>query len=364
MAYTDVDPEVFKRNQEAAAARRTWMSAEYYQPQIGTLEKKGRNVIRLMPPHENMKGDAFIVVKMHFFPSTTIGKNGRPVPIAINCLSEWAEECDGCKHVDRLFADAKNEDDPEAQAVLTRQAKDQRSKIRAFTQLVDMDHPEKGVQRYAFPGDLENKLRMCFHDDENQFRNIAHPKTGRDIILTIWKKPGTDFNDFDAKPKEAATNLRDMDWLDKIEDLALLRQKPSKEDMLKAIRGERPTSALPTTGKTATATATVEKAATKSAVPAAPPVVAAKPAVVAKPKRQPIVEEPEVVEEVNSDPWATGRAGCIEAGFTEFSEITPEETEKLKKPNCFTKEPDPKDGMCQGCRVLLPCLTAKLAAAA
>jgi hypothetical protein len=366
--YTDVDPEVFKRNQEAAAARRSWMSAEYYTPTIGTQAQPGRNVIRLMPPHENMAGDAFIVVKMHFFPSTQIGKNGRPVPIAINCLSEYGEECDGCRHVDRLMKDAKDEDNPDQAALVTRQAKDQAAKIRAFCQIVDMDHPEKGVQRYAFPGDLENKLRMCFEDDDKNFRNITHPKTGRDVILKVWKKPGTDFNDYDAKSKESATALRDMDWLDKIEDLSELRRKPSKDDMLKAVRGERPAGALPTTAKTAetkpapavkqTATAKVEpKAEAPKPAPAAKTTPAATPT-----KRQPVVEESESVD--GGDPWAPGRAACIEAGFNEFSEITPDEVEKIKKPNCFTKEAEPTDSMCQGCRVLLPCLTARLAAAA
>lgn len=365
MPYTDVDPEVFKKNQEAAAARRSWTSAEYWSPNIGTLQQPARNVIRIMPPHENMNGDAFVVVKMHFFPSTQMGRNNRPIPIAINCLSEYAEECDGCKHVDKLFREAKNEDDPEQQAVLTRQAKDQAAKVRAFCQIVDMEHAEKGVQRYAFASEVENKLRMCFQDDENQFRNITHPKTGRDVIFKLWKKPGTDFNDYDAKVKESASALRDMDWLDKIEDLNELRKKPTRNDMLLAVRGERPPGALPTTAKTDPAKAVAAKPVpTPKAAPVPAPAPVAAP-VAAKTKRQPVVEEEErEPETTNDDPWAVGRAACVEAKFAEFAEITPEEVEKIRKPNCYTKEPDPLDSMCQGCRVLLPCLTAKLAAAA
>lgn len=353
MAYTDVDPDVFKRNQEAAAARRNYTSAEYFSPKIGTLAAPARNVFRIMPPHENMAGDAFVIVKMHFFPSKEVGASGRPIPIAINCLSEWGEDCDGCVHVDKLFKEARDEDDPERQVILTRQAKDQRAKVRGFCQVVDLDHPDKGVQRYAFSTDVENKLRMCFHDDDGNFRNVSHPKTGRDVVFKVWKKPGTDFNDYDAKPKESSSALRDMDWLDKIEDLSLLRQKPSKADMLKAVAGERSTGALPQTNKT-------EKAVAKAETPksAPPPAAKAEAPKAEKPKRQPVSDD------APSDPWAVGRAACIEASFTEFAEVTPAEVEKIRKPNCFTKEPDPTDSMCQGCRVLLPCLTAKLAAAA
>jgi hypothetical protein len=107
-----------------------------------------------------------------------------------------------------------------------------------------------------------------------------------------------------------------------------------------------------------TATAKVEpKAEAPKPAPAAKTTPAATPT-----KRQPVVEESESVD--GGDPWAPGRAACIEAGFNEFSEITPDEVEKIKKPNCFTKEAEPTDSMCQGCRVLLPCLTARLAAAA
>ena len=366
MAYTDVDPETFKRNQEAAAARRNYTSAEYWSPKVGTVASPGRNVVRLLPPHEKMEGDAFVVVKMHFFPSKELGKNGRPIPIAINCLSEYGEDCDGCTYVDKLFKEAKNEDDPEQQAVQIRAAKDQRAKVRAFCQLVDMEHPDKGVQRYAFATEVENKLRMCFHDDEGNFRNVSHPKTGRDIVFRMWKKPGTDFNDYDLKPKEQPSALRDMDWLDKIEDLTELRKKPTKADMLKAIAGERSTGALPQTSKTATApkaeTATAAPKAEPKAAPTAkvetPKAETPKAEAAAKPKRQPVSEDN------GGDPWATGRAACVEASFTEFAEVTPAEVEKIRKPNCYTKEPDPTDSMCQGCRVLLPCLTAKLTAAA
>lgn len=354
MSYTDVDPDVFKRNQEAAAARRNYTSAEYWSPKIGSQASPGRNVIRLMPPHENMGGDAFIVVKMHFFPSKEMAASGRPIPIAINCLSEWGEDCDGCTHVDKLFKEAKDEDDPDRQTVLTRQAKDQRAKVRAFCQVVDMEHPDKAVQRYAFSNDVENKLRMCFHDDDGNFRNVAHHKTGRDIVFKVWKKPGTDFNDYDAKPKEAANALRDMEWLDKIEDLSELRKKPSKADMQKAIAGDRSQSALPQTSKTA-AVAKPTPAAKPAPAPAPEqPKAEAAP----KPKRQPVSEE------TSDDPWATGRAACVAANFAEFAEVTPQEVEKIRKPNCYTKEADPTDSMCQGCRVLLPCLTARLAAAA
>ncbi len=362
MGYSEVDPAVFARNNEIAQSRRTGSGADYWKPQVGPPGQPKRNVIRIMPPHENMGGDAFVAVKMHFLPSKELGRDNRPIPITINCLSEYGKDCGACRHADALFKQAKGEDDPETQAQIERQAKDQAAKIRVFVNVVDIDHPEKGVVRYAFPPDVEKTLRMCFHDDDGNFRNITHPKTGRDVLLFVQKRAGTDFNDYKGtKAKDAASAIKDMDWLDQISDLSELKVEPTPDDVTKALRGERPKSALPTAQKPAAAAAAPPAAKPK---PAAAPPAAAKPAVAAtKPKRQPVQEEEAPATE-SDDPWAVGRAACAEAGFSEAAEITPEDVEKIKKPNCYTKEADPTDSMCQGCRVLLPCLTAKLAAVA
>src|SRR5205085_1248100 len=69
--------------------------------------------------------------------------------------------------------------------------------------------------------------------------------------------------------------------------------------------------------------------------------------VVEKPKRQPITDD------TDADPYAGARAACKKAGFANPAEIDPAAVADLKKPNCFTKEADPTDAMCQGCRVLL-----------
>ena len=83
-----------------------------------------------------------------------------------------------------------------------------------------------------------------------------------------------------------------------------------------------------------------------------------------KSKRQPIPEpepEGEEEEETEADPFAQARKVIAKAGV-QAVEITPEEVEKIKKPTCYTKETEVSDPACQTCRVLLPCLTAKMMA--
>lgn len=389
MAVKEVKASFFNKRNEEAQARKTggnW--AESWKP---TASKAGtapaRNVIRFMPPHENMPDDGFVETKLHFLPEKgpdgqpVLGKTGLPVPIGVGCLAFYGEDCPACNHVDRLFRQAKAEESPEAIDKAKKYAASLAAKLRFIINIVDMDHPEKGVQRYAFGPDVEKAIRACFYDDEGEFRNISHPNTGRDIIMLVTKKQGTDFNEYvTVKAREKETKLADMAWLDQITDLSVEARKPTLAEIEAALKGIR-----------------LSKDEKKAAAPASTAAPAAKPKPVAKPveaeveeeeeeetppppkkkaaapveevkgksRRQPIPEpEPEVEEEEeDSDPYAQARKMIEKAGldFTPL-EITPDETQKIKKPTCYTKETELSDAACQGCRVLLPCLTAKLLA--
>jgi hypothetical protein len=371
-----------KRNEESQSRKTGGNWAESWKP---TASKAGtapaRNVFRFMPPHENMPDDGFVETKLHFLPEKgpdgkpVIGKSGQPVPIGIGCLAFYGEDCPACNHVDRLFKQAKAEDTPEAIDKAKKYASSLAAKLRFLINIVDMDHPEKGVQRYGFGPDVEKAIRACWYDDEGEFRNISHPNTGRDIIMLVTKKQGTDFNEYvTVKAREKETKLVDMAWLEQITDLSLEAKKPTVAEIEMALKGERPQS------KTAAAAPKAVETVKPKTKPApepepeeeeeeeTPPPPKKKAAAVVeekpKSKRQPIPEpEPEVEEEENSDPYAAARAMIEKAGldFTPL-EITPEETERIKKPTCYTKETELSDAACQGCRVLLPCLTAKLMA--
>ena len=386
MATKEVKASFFNKRNEESQSRKTggnW--AESWKP---TASKAGtapaRNVIRFMPPHENMPDDGFVETKLHFLPekgpdgAPVIGKNGQPVPIGIGCLAFYGEDCPACNHVDRLFRNAKAEETPEAIDKAKKFAASLSAKLRFIINIVDMDHPEKGVQRYAFGPDVEKAIRACWYDDEGEFRNISHPNTGRDIIMLVTKKQGTDFNEYvTVKAREKETKLADMAWLEQITDLSVEARKPTVAEVEAALKGTR----LSKDEKKAAAPVAAAKPLKKAPEPVeaeveeeeeeetppppkkktAAPVVEEKP----KSKRQPIPEpEPEVEEEeeeTEADPFAQARKVIAKAGV-QAVEITPDEVEKIKKPTCYTKETEVSDPACQTCRVLLPCLTAKMMA--
>lgn len=381
MATKEVKASFFNKRTEESQARKTggnW--AESWKP---TASKAGtppaRNVFRFMPPHENMPDDGFVETKLHFLPEKdkdgkpVIGKNGQPVPIGVGCLAFYGEDCPACNHVDRLFKQAKGEDSPEAIDKAKKYASSLSAKLRFIINIVDMDHPEKGVQRYAFGPDVEKAIRACWYDDEGEFRNISHPKNGRDIIMLVTKKQGTDFNEYvTVKAREKESALQDMTWLDQITDLSLEARKPTLAEVEAALKGIRlsrdekkaPAAEVAAPPKKKAAVEVEEEEEEEEETPP-PPKKKAAPVEEAKPKskRQPI-PEPELEveeEEEEADPFAQARKVIAKAGVTAI-EITPEEVEKIKKPTCYTKETELSDPSCQGCRVLLPCLTAKLMA--
>jgi hypothetical protein len=361
-AWKDVDKDTFLKNKEAADARKTgggsWDSWKPTASKAGVTAAK--NVIRIMPPHQNMN-DVFVEARIHFLPSKEIDqKTKRPIPIGINCLAQYGKDCGACNMVDRLYKSAKGEDDADTAKRIKSEAYDKSAKTRLFANIVDIQHPEKAVQKYAFGPEVEKKLRACFLDDEGEFRNISHPKNGRDVIMMVTKKPGEgDFNEYvQVKAKDTPSPIADMEWLDGINDLSEMAKEPTVADMELALKGERPkTDGKVAEKKTEAAPAAAEKKAEKAAAPAAEKKAEA--AAPAKSKRQPVTED-------NGDQvWANARAAITKAGldFTPV-EITPEELEKVKKPACFTKETDISDSACQTCRVLIPCLEAKMMAEA
>ena len=361
MATRELNRDAFLKSNEEAQSRRTGGGQDYFKLRQGVADRPARNVLRIMPPHEGME-EVFTTGKIHF----SLGPDPKS-PVAVNCLEPFGEECPACNAVMRLHAQAKAEDDADEAARLTKRAKDMAAKVRVYANIVDMDHPEKGVQRFAFGPDLDKKLRACFFDDDGEYRNITHPKTGRDVIVISAKKPGTDFTEYTVRPKESPSPLKDMDWLDDVEDLSELANQPSRDDVLKALKGERPKA-------TATATASKKKSAPVDNEDEAPvkPKAKAKPAVDEEeeeeeeaPKAK-AASKRQAVAEDDDDPWAVGRQACADADppfvTTALHEITEDALAKYKKPACFTKEPDPTERVCQGCPALLPCLTAKLAA--
>lgn len=404
----EVSAAYFNKRNEESQTRKTGGGGDFnnWKPEAGKFgEKPFKNVIRFLPPHDNMPDDGFMELKMHFLPSNELDDFGKPKPIGIMCLTYYGEDCPSCTFVDSLYKQSRASEDKDEGQRIKEQAYERRAQLRFGINLVDMNHPEKGVQRWFFGVGIEKQIRACFYDDDGEFRNISHPQTGRDIILQVVKKSAgkNAFNEYPTvKAKDAPSKLQDMDWLEKIQDLSLEAKKPTKAEHEQALKGirpgaeKKPGAAAPVAAEKPKPSARVEtppkkKApepveeveeteeevvaeveeeeveetpaptpAPKAAKPAAKPAPKEAPVAVKKPARQPVEETAEEVDDDSDDPYAQARRMIDKAGL-EFTpiEITPEETERVKKPACFTKETDINDTGCQGCRVLLPCLTAK-----
>src|SRR5262245_21700229 len=267
--YRDVDPEEFDRRDAVSQSRRPAGDfVGYWSPKVGNAQMPSRNVIRILPPHHKMPADPFVMARMHFLPSNEVNKNtGKAIMIGINCLKPFGKQCPACDKVAHDLAEADALDSPEQVEAAKKAARDAGAKDRYFCQIIDIDDQAKGVQRYAFGPDTETKIRRTFRDDENKFRNVAHPRSGRDIIMKVGKRPGTTFNDYDIRAKETSTPIANMEWLEAIEDLTELTLEPKYDDVEMASRGIRPQRGGSSAPRTATRPAEPETEAETEAEP-------------------------------------------------------------------------------------------------
>ncbi len=358
MAYKPVNFERFNKSIDDAKARANRGSG--WKPKIGKPGAPVRNVFRIMPMHENMD-NVIVHGRVHF----SLGPNN---DTASGCLAPWAEECPACTWID---VKARSLSDPEA----VKELKSEKSaQDRYGLQMVDTAHPEMGVQQYWFGAGEAAQIGACFKDDEGNDRDITDPRTGRDVICLAEYHPTKQFKgkpvkQLTFKPKETPSPLMDMAWLDAIKDMTEFVSKPKREDIEKALKGIRrdgtTTAAKPQT-QAQTPPAGTEKPGTPLAAPKAE---APKPEA---PAAAPVTKRP-VADD--SDPYAAARA--VLAGVT-FVDIKDEQIADYAKkaPDCYAPTmlaagrkltpdiADPKDvGGCCKCRLLVPCLAAKLAAA-
>lgn len=400
--WRDVDNDEFERRNVIAQSRRTAGDFQgYWTPKVGSAGAAQRNVLRIMPPHHNMTGDPFVSVKMHFLPSNEISqKTGKPIVIGVNCLKQFGGKvCPACDMASRLLHEAEGEADVDA---AKRFAKGLTAKDRMFIQMIDVDDQAKGVQRYAFGIEVEKKLRAAFYDDEGAWRNVTHPRNGRDIIMKVGKRAGTDFNDYDVRAKESSSPIADMGWLEQITDLSELLREPRYEDVEMATRGERP---QPPQGTQAQARPAAQPKAAPKPEPKPEPKAEIKskpPKAAPKPEPEPKVEEPEAEAEpepvirerkprrpaelsdpdriaASTEPYAAARVAWrasmdakpfLDDKITPFSRVIPMDPAKLPaalqktRPQCYEKETDVNDDTCRTCALMLPCLEAVLASRA
>lgn len=395
--YRQVSFEAFTKKYEESMARPTGSGPAAWRPKQGPLGRPHRNVVRLMPPHANMDADPIIATRVHF----SLGPNK---DTASPCLEPYGKRCPACDWNVEVGNRARRESDPFRAQEYKDLSWDQRAQWRFVVNLVDMARPEAGVQRWYFSGELERRMRGCFFDDQTppQFRDITDPSTGRNLIVEVSTQPGRkdgkEYPKYDVlRTADIGSALPDMDWLGQLHDLSTEAYEPTEEQVIGALQGRKighggqralPAAAAPPAvappmrapaaqppvqppqpvpAPAARAPRAVGRPAAPPAPAPAPPaqappaaVPAPAPAAPPAPVRQPTaqVQAPTAV----SGPWAEAQARCIAVGYTPDmrNQVTPAEAASASNPPpCYTRESDPADKSCQGCRLLLPCITAK-----
>jgi hypothetical protein len=377
MGYKPLDMDVFRRNREASQQRVAEQGEfqERFKLVVAPYGKSpARNVLRIMPPHENMT-DFLQEGKIHFGLGPNFNPAKKQYGESCNCPKYWNKDavCKACLYVEQLRRDARSTDDPIEKRELDELARRITAKLRWGLNVVDCDHPERGVQPWYVGRDLEPKLRDLFIDDQGNTRDITDPKTGRNILITaVRKDKNTEFIDYPTiRPMEESSALHDMDWLDQIRDFSDLTREPTEADMDAAMRGERParrTESQRSAPPPRASRATPRGAAAPAPAPAAP---AAAPA--ERPRRQ-AVAPPVTAPAAPVDPWAEARAQinkmindeqlstALDNEMTWPRPITVVEFAAVRQKKslpviCFSKDSDPRDSVCQNCLVLLPCYT-------
>lgn len=398
--FRPVDPAVFMQRYEASQARRTGGQRGFKLKQ-GPPGKPVRTVLRMMPAHPNMPPDPIIEVKVHF-------SLGPQQNIAAPCLEPYAKDCPGCNWTEELFNRSRRASDPNTTKELKDLAFKVRGKMRFGAQIVDMAHPETGVQEFWFSDELEKKLRACFLDDQDppQVRDLTHPTTGRDIVIEVSTKPNTDWPSYDVvRAKDTPSVLPDMEWLGQIKDLVAEHvYEPTVAEVTGALQGQRiqrggtggrpalqagqakaPAALAPAPAQPAPAPAPAptpaaapapagRKAATTKAAPVPgqaellPPATAAAPASAAAPtplpaaapasRRQPAGVAAAASPNGYAGAYAWAKAEILKV-FAAPRDITEQELVAMAKPPCYMEETEPTDAACQICSVLIPCYAIK-----
>ncbi len=392
--YTPVDPTVFMARYDQSQARRVG-GQRGWKLQQGPPGRPIRSVIRMMPGHSSMGGDPIVETKVHF-------NLGPQQNTATPCLEPYGKNCPACQWSEELYARSRRAADPNAGKEYKDLAGRVRAKMRFVCHLVDMAHPENGVQEFFFNDELEKKLRACFLDDQTppQFRDITHPTTGRDIVLEVGTKPNTEWASYDVvRAKDTASPLPDPKWLTQINDLVAEHvYEPTVEQVQGALQGQRivrAPRALPAGQAPTALPAAVTPAPTTAPTPAAAPAPAplpaaasapapgrgrstagtkaavvpeilppaAAPAATPAPAPTPVASRRQPVAAAANGSFAAAYAwarGEILTVFPNPREITEQELSVTGKPPCYMEETEPSDTACQQCSVLIPCFAIKM----
>ena len=357
-----------------------------------------RNVIRIMPPHEDQK-DLFVRLRTHFGLGPSIGTPWEMIPrdarrTAAPCPEMFGDPCVLCEYSQEVFNKARAATNETARVHAENLSRALKPKERFAVLVLDMLNPGPSVLEFWFGIDLYRRLIACFKDDLGKERDITDPQGGRNILIEASKKAGTNWDQYDqVRAFDNVEALTDWPrWEPQIYNLEALHvYQPTKEQLWEAFKtgnriqraGPVHQAAFPPGFTPALSGAEAAKVVGSGRV--APPDVPSQiplPAGGTPPvarrapgpaKRKAPAEKPAAA---SADPWMRGRHWLASQGegqgfttFTVLQEMTPEQFETVKANGelddvpCFTTADPKAESICRGCKVLLVCATHKVAAA-
>jgi len=182
---------------EAAAALSRVKRGGFWQP------KKGLNHVRFMPP--------WAADQKRFWFETTVHWAVGPGRTVVHCNRDIGQPCFLCDEVARL-----QESGHPGQVKL---AEDMGASTRILFNIVDMDHPEQGVQLFESGPQIFEQVVTYFGDPE--WGDMSDPDKG--YIITIDRTEQSP-QYYQVRPGRETGAIKDRGWLENLQDLSKIRK--------------------------------------------------------------------------------------------------------------------------------------------
>lgn len=184
--------------------------------------KVGKSVVRFLPPPLGKKSP-FRVVWTHY-----INLPGSKDPISFACpMREANRSCPVCQKAEGFKRSGNDAD--------FKKALDLFPKRRVYANIVDREHPEKGVQVFGFGKTIHEALAKI-RADEDAGGDFTNPDTGFDIIV---EREGTGKNDtnYTVMAARKQSKLGDYELISQQHDLERFAKVLSEEEILTKLSG-------------------------------------------------------------------------------------------------------------------------------
>lgn len=220
-------------------------STDFFKPRVG------QNVLRFLPPGVGSKSP-FVVTYQHFI-ELADGKR-----VMFNCARMMVKaRCPACERMDALLRTGTDAD--------YKASWDFKAKLRVFSNIIDRDNPDGGVQAFGFGKSILDAL-VAIRQDARAGGDFTDSEQGFDIVVT--KKGEGMRTEYAVLPDRNSSPLSNdtkeqESWLESTPELSRFLKVPSYEDALAKMQGETPAREPAPTRRTALPP-TVERAAPRA----------------------------------------------------------------------------------------------------